>query len=62
MGEHEKPRLSSEDVNRILGDVTLGKPPSIQTPEALALYARLAKEVEEIAAGGGFVGVPGETV
>ena len=52
--------LTAEKVIHMLVEIETGKPPSLVTPEANALRAKLIVEVAEIKARGGAVAIPYE--
>lgn len=53
-------RVSQDEMEKMLLEITLGKPPTLHTPEADALRAKLTAEVKAIQAKGGAVAVPHE--
>lgn len=52
--------VDTREMERMLVEIVTGKPPSLRTPEADEIRARLTKEVEEIHAKGGEVEIPHE--
>ena len=47
--------IDSEDLERMLVEITTGKPPSLYTPEANTLRAKLQEECDDITKMGGTV-------
>lgn len=53
--------LTTDEMELLLKEATLGIPPTNTKPEALEAYARLVKQVREIHDRGGVVEIPSET-
>jgi hypothetical protein len=52
--------LTLEQMNQITKEVTLGMPPSVDTPEATAFREQITKEVAAITRKGRIVELPAE--
>ena len=52
--------LDGEDLERMLVEVTVGKPHTVKGAEAEALYAKIQQEVDDIVARGNQVAIPSE--
>jgi hypothetical protein len=52
--------LDTDDINRILVEIVTGQPPTLTTPEAIVMRAKLQKECDAIVAKGGVVDIPPE--
>jgi hypothetical protein len=52
--------VDTRDMEVMMVEILQGKPPSLRTPEADEVRAKLKKEIEEIQAKGGTVDVPFE--
>lgn len=52
--------MDTREMERMLVEIVTGKPPTLRTPEADELRAKLTKEVREIQAKGYEVDIPHE--
>lgn len=52
--------MDTRDMERMMVEIVTGKPPSLRTPEADEMRARLTAEIREIQARGGEVEIPHE--
>ena len=50
--------ISGEELEQMLLEIVLKKPPTLTTPEANEMRERLQKECDEIIASGGTVEIP----